>query len=173
MAIFSDKIFLRALEPDDVDFIYKIENEPEIWDAGVANSPISRFQIANYVASQSQDIFQTGELRLVIMEKESSSPCGLLDLTGISPLDRRAEVGIVIAKSSQGRGLGKAALSLLCEYAYEKLYLRILYAKIYESNQLSRSLFESVKFTKLAVLPQWGYHRGKYENLIVYYRKLG
>ena len=33
---------LRALEPEDLDFLYRIENDEALWDCGTTNLPYSR-----------------------------------------------------------------------------------------------------------------------------------
>ena len=35
-------IHLRALEPEDLDMLYQIENNRELWSVGVTNVPYSR-----------------------------------------------------------------------------------------------------------------------------------
>jgi diamine N-acetyltransferase len=36
-------IYLRALEPEDLDFLYQIENDSSIWQYGANKAPVSRF----------------------------------------------------------------------------------------------------------------------------------
>ena len=36
------KIFLRALEPEDLDFLYEMENDESLWEVGSTNVPYSR-----------------------------------------------------------------------------------------------------------------------------------
>ena len=38
------KVVLRALEPEDLDLLYGIENNPEVWDVSPTNVPYSRYQ---------------------------------------------------------------------------------------------------------------------------------
>ena len=34
---------LRAMEPEDLDFLYAMENDKEVWDVGCTNVPYSRY----------------------------------------------------------------------------------------------------------------------------------
>lgn len=48
---------LRALEPEDLDLLYTIENDRELWNIGNTNMPYSRFFLHEYIASVSGDIY--------------------------------------------------------------------------------------------------------------------
>jgi diamine N-acetyltransferase len=39
----GDNIYIRALEPNDLEFIYAIENEQTMWEVSNTNTPYSRF----------------------------------------------------------------------------------------------------------------------------------
>ena len=36
------KVKLRAMEPEDLDVLYEIENDAEMWHVGAVNVPYSR-----------------------------------------------------------------------------------------------------------------------------------
>ena len=37
------KVYLRAMEPEDLDFLYEIENNERIWDISATNVPYSHY----------------------------------------------------------------------------------------------------------------------------------
>ena len=39
----SNKVRLRAMEPEDLDLLYEIENDIETWHVGAGNVPYSRY----------------------------------------------------------------------------------------------------------------------------------
>lgn len=164
---------LRALEPEDLDLLYTIENDRDIWDVSETNTPISKFVIRQYLASQPQNALQAGEVRLVIEDTNLSKTVGLIDLTDVSIANRRGEIGIALLKTERGKGYGIAALRSMEVYAKKNLQLRFLYCKVSEKyNPVSKSLFESNGYVKIAVLPQWHYHNEEYEDLILYQKML-
>ncbi|MCB0381914.1 MAG: GNAT family N-acetyltransferase, partial [Psychroserpens sp.] len=59
-------IYLRALEPEDLDFIYQIENDPSVWEISNTITPYSKFLIKQYLENAHKDIFEVKQLRLVI-----------------------------------------------------------------------------------------------------------
>jgi diamine N-acetyltransferase len=38
----NQTLFLRALEPEDLDFIYQIENDETVWEISHTKTPYSR-----------------------------------------------------------------------------------------------------------------------------------
>jgi len=65
----GDLIYLRALEPEDLDFIYEIENDEDIWQVSNTQTPYSRFLIRQYLENAHQDIYEAKQLRLAICKK--------------------------------------------------------------------------------------------------------
>ena len=52
----TPEIRLRALEPEDLDLLYKIENDMKLWNVGATNVPYSRYTLHDYIATASNDI---------------------------------------------------------------------------------------------------------------------
>lgn len=45
----NGKVYLRALEPTDIDVIHRWENDCDLWRFGCATAPFSRHQIWEYL----------------------------------------------------------------------------------------------------------------------------
>lgn len=152
-------IRLRALEPEDLALLYTIENDPQLWHVAASPGPFSRYALRRYLSEQPQDFFTSGELRLVIESERSGEVLGVIDLTGHSAADRRAEVGIALLSEQRGKGYGAAALMELEEYACRFLQIRMLYVLVSASaHPACLRLFLSAGYEETAVLPAW--HRG-------------
>ncbi len=146
-------INLRALEPEDLDLVYRIENDTTLWLWGANSVPVSHFAVRQYLENQHSDIFQDEQLRLVI--EASGCGIGLLDLSAFSPLHLRAEVGIVLLTEHQRQGYAAAALRQLHAYAANHLHLRSLYAYVGENTLPAHHLIRPVGYQHLASLPRW------------------
>ena len=46
----ADNIRLRALEPEDLEWLYSVENDEELWQWGSSNVPYSRYTLKTYIA---------------------------------------------------------------------------------------------------------------------------
>lgn len=159
-------ISLRALEPEDLDLLYEVENDERAWSVSASRTHFSRFSLRQYLAGQPADAFQAGELRLVIADGKEA--VGLIDLTNFSPMDGRAEVCIVICPAHRGKGYARTALGLLENYARQFLRIRMLYALISaHHNPVSLRLFASAQYEQVATLPAWHNRGGEYEDVVL------
>ena len=105
-------IHLRALEPSDLDFLFALENDQRLWTVSNTLVPFSKFTLKEYIAHVKDDIFTAKQQRFVISDAQNSA-LGLIDLYEFDPVHHRAGVGLVIAETLRGNGLGKKALALI------------------------------------------------------------
>ncbi|WP_417196030.1 GNAT family N-acetyltransferase [Bizionia sp.] len=157
-------MYLRALEPEDLDLIYTIENDESIWELSSTQTPYSRYLIKQYLENAHKDIYEVKQLRLVIANENHES-IGLIDLFDCDFKNKRAGIGILIySKSDRQQGYGNEALKLLMSYAKTHLDLHQLFCNISEDNIMSLNLFESNGFIKIGLKKDWNYVNGSYKN---------
>lgn len=147
-------IRLRALEPEDLDALYDIENAMEEWEYGCTNVPFSRYALCDYIANNAYDIYTDKQLRQVITD-ESNEVLGLIDLCNFDPRHQRAEVAIVVLPRHRGKDIAYNAMQSLISYADSFLYLSQLYAIVAEANDAANGLFVKSGFEQTAVLKAW------------------
>lgn len=157
---------LRAMEPEDLDFLYAMENDKEVWDVGCTNVPYSRYVLHDYIANASNDIYADGQVRMV-MEDRSGNRVGLVDVFNFDASNRRAEVSVVVMTEYRGRGLARDAVRQVCHYALRTLHLHQLYAIIATDNVASQQLFSETGFTGRNVLKEWLFDGMTYKDAIV------
>ncbi len=146
-------ITLRALEPEDLDLIYRIENDQELWKWGCNSVPFSRYLIRQYIENQRGDIFLDEEVRQIICL--DGKPVGIIDLANFDTRHLRAEVGIIILSEYQRQGIGRQAFLLLHEYAHKIVHLRSLYAWVAEDNIPARQFFLNEDYTEVGRMERW------------------
>ena len=147
-------VILRAMEPEDLDTLYKIENNQELWAVSATNVPYSRFALHEYVETNTNDIYADKQVRLMI-DNDAGEPVGIIDLMNFSPQHSRAEVGIVIMKPHRQKGYATAAMEKLVAYARQTLHLHQLFLVTECDNENCLLLFEKLGFEKTALLKQW------------------
>ncbi len=150
----SNLIRLRAVEPEDLDLMYLMENDTEMWQNGSSNVPYSHFALRQFIQQNTNDIYRDGQLRLVV-ESADGTAVGFLDLQNFDARHLRAEVGIALIPEWQGRGLGTEALRLLQIYVQQHLRLYQLYAYVSMQNEAARHLFRRAGYQETAVLKDW------------------
>lgn len=165
----SERIRLRALEPEDLDFLYRVENDTALWADGVNTAPLSRFTLKQYIElSTEQTVFELKELRLIVERKADQVPVGIADLFDLDIIHHRAGVGLVTDRQHQRQGYGQEALQLLMDYAFTFLQLHSLYAHIAVKNTASIALFEKAGFERSGLLKAWLHQAGCYQDVAVY-----
>jgi diamine N-acetyltransferase len=165
----GNTIYLRALEPEDLEFVYAIENNESIWNVSNTQTPYSRFLIRQYLENAHQDIYEAKQLRLAICMNDTFEAVGLIDLFDFDPNNNRAGVGIVISNESmRTSGIGSEALHLVINYAFNQLQLHQLYANIGSDNEISLQLFTKFGFQKIGIKKDWNKINNSYEDEILY-----
>src|SRR5574344_825802 len=85
---------LRALEPEDIDMFSLWENDSAYWKQGQTIAPYSRYALKQYIAAAQSDIYETKELKLVIVRICDNQAIGIVDLFNIDHYHSRLEFGI-------------------------------------------------------------------------------
>jgi diamine N-acetyltransferase len=164
----NGSIKLRALEPEDLDFLYRMENDTNLWKYGSTMTPFSRYILHRYIENSHQDLYELKQLRLIIGEKSSGLQIGMVDLYDYEAFHERAGVGILIDEKFQNKGLAAQALELLTEYAFDFLKLNQLFAYIPAGNIPSLRLFRKCGFTESGILKNWNKTKTGYEDVHIY-----
>ena len=164
----GEHIYLRALEPEDLEFIHTIENDETIWELSSTVTPYSKFLIKEYLEHSHKDIYEVKQLRLIISDYNDIA-IGLIDVFDFDVKNRRAGIGILIHNTKDRvKGHGKEALALLSNYCFTHLDLHQLYCNISETNLASIKLFENQGFNKIGLKKDWNFQNGKYTNEYLY-----
>ena len=162
----GDHIYLRALEPEDLNFLYELENNTAIWEISGTTTPYSKHVLKQYLDNAHRDIYDVKQLRLCICKGEKV--LGLIDLFDFDPQNKRAGVGIVILEEKErNQGIGKEAIELLCDYGFTTLGLRQLFANVMEDNSASLYLFKKMGFVEVGLKKDWIFSKGGYKNEIL------
>lgn len=162
-------IYLRALEPNDLEFVYAMENDQSIWEVSNTQTPYSRFLVKQYLENAHQDIYEAKQLRLAICQDEDFPALGLIDLFDFDPKNNRAGIGIVIqGTENRKQNIGSEALELLIKYAFHHLNLHQLYANIGTENVASVALFSKFGFQKIGTKKDWTLVNGVYKDEAIF-----
>ncbi|MDR1455475.1 MAG: GNAT family N-acetyltransferase [Tannerella sp.] len=151
----NETIRLRAMEPEDLDALYRWENDSRLWRYGNTLAPYSRFALKAYLSDARLDISQSRQLRLMIVLRAEDVTVGTVDLYDLDQLNGRAGVGILIDRPYRRRGLAAEALNLMKDYAFRFLRLNQLYAYVPEGNEPSVKLFSDCGYGTAGKLAAW------------------
>ncbi len=159
---------LRALEKEDLDFLFTLENNPSVWEISGTITPYSRDVLTLYLDNAHRDIYDVKQLRLVICTLDDEA-IGLVDLFDFDPKNRRAGIGVIINdEGNRNGGAGTESLQILCQYAFSTLQLRQLYANILEENERSLHLFKKLGFELVGTKKDWIFNEGRFKNELLF-----
>lgn len=145
---------LRALEPSDVEALYRWENDLTLWRVSGALAPFSRHTLLRLIEEQQFDIYATRQQRFII-EDLAGEIIGAIDLLEFDPQNLRAGVGIIIEESARRQGYAKDALSTLERYAKDVLHLHQLWCGVTAGNKASEALFRSAGYKQAGLRKEW------------------
>ena len=159
----GNRIRLRALEPDDIQYLYVWENAAENWQVSGTLIPYSFFVLEQYIASAHVDIYTSKQIRFIIELKETHKAIGCIDLYEFDPKNKRAGVGVLIGEVSlRCKGYASEALSVLENYAFDILDLHQLFCAITTDNDHSLKLFQKHQFQIAGRKTDWINVSGKW-----------
>lgn len=165
----NNHVLLRALEPEDLEFLYRLENDETIWEVSNTQTPYSKFVLKQYLENAHKDIYEVKQLRLAIVSKDSGELAGFIDLFDFDPKNGRVGIGVVVYSSDQrNKGYAKNALGLLLDYCQQHLQVHQVYANIGADNLPSISLFENLGFVKSGIKKDWQRHANGYTDELIY-----
>ena len=139
MNIYGKIVKLRAIEPEDLDLLRDMINDPKLERLIVGHSfPTSKLQQQNWYNKLSED---QRNLRLIIETKEDGA-IGFANIVDIDWVNRTAFHGIKIAKqTNRGKGIGTDTVMAVMKYCFEELQLKRLESTIVSYNKASLKLY--------------------------------
>lgn len=153
----NEHIRLRKVEPQDLPYLYRWENDSLSWADSDTHNPLSQKDLRDYIESSTGDIYRDGQLRLIIETADSTitQTIGCIDFFDFDPHNRKAAIGMYLAPEERGKGFGLQAMQLAEEYAFSFLKIRMLYIFVAEDNVTCLKLYDKLHWQRVAILPAW------------------
>lgn len=163
MKLKTDYITLRAVEPGDIELLYRWENDTDNWRVSNTQTPFSRHVLEQYIVSAHEDIYTSKQLRLMIDTNpdpqsagEQIRCVGCIDLFDFDPNNMRVGLGILVAeKDDRKKGYASEAIRLLVEYCFTTLNMKQVYCNITIDNEPSILLFQKHGFQITGIKKMW------------------
>jgi diamine N-acetyltransferase len=149
------KVYLRALEPSDLELLYQWENSTDVWPVSQTLAPFSKYTLKEFIRHLSQDIYAVKQLRLMIDELGSKQTVGIIDLFDIDPLNLRTSIGILIIPGFRQKGYASEALRLAVNHVFTRLHLHQIYCNVMINNEASLRLFSRAGFSITGTKKDW------------------
>mgnify|MGYP006280965375 CR=1 FL=1 len=155
----GETVELRTIEPEDVEFLQRIVNDPAVRAGLGSYEPINEPTESEWIESLDED---DGVDFLICARGDR---VGIIGFEAPNEVWGATEIGYMIAPDNWGEGHATDAVETLCRYAFEERRLHKLYAKVYETNPASRRVLEKAGFTEEGVLREEAFISGEHVDI--------
>jgi RimJ/RimL family protein N-acetyltransferase len=157
----GDRVTLRTLEEEDVEFVRDGVNHPSVWKSvGGQSTPTNRLLEQSFFEELSRD---DDAVAFVVTDDETR--VGVVELQPIDWEKGVAEVAIWIDAARQGQGYATEALQITVDYAFDQLRLHKVRTEVFDFNEASRLLMDRVGFKREGVLRDEDFVDGRYVDV--------
>lgn len=151
----GDTVELRTITPDDYPFLLEYGNDPAIRHGVPAPTPISEADLVEFIEDDHSVQF---------LACRAGTPVGFVFLFDIDQSRDHAEIGYWIAPDEQGNGYATEAAALCLEHAFDDRGLHKVLARVFEHNDASMRVLETLGFQQEGRLREQDYVRGQYRD---------
>ncbi|WP_436902711.1 GNAT family N-acetyltransferase [Halovenus halobia] len=157
----GETVTLRPVEREDLEFFRAQKNDRRVWQPLGWPRPENSTQLETFFEETICD--DDGVHLLIAVDGE---PVGHVSFQTLD--SHSAELGYWIAPAKQGNGYGADAVETLVEYGFEQRGLHRVEAGVFESNDASQGLLESVGFSRELRQREAVFVDGEYQDLLRY-----
>lgn len=160
----TKRIYLRKLEREDLERTHDWINRPDIYISMGTFGPRSKDEQKKWfdelISSRTNIVF-------ALCRVSDDAHIGNLSLFDVNYVNRNAGLTIFIAdEENRGDGIGKEAVQLICEYAFNYLNMHRVYCKT--NNPIAGKMYEQLGFQHEGVRREQNFQRGKYVDKQLY-----
>lgn len=165
--LFGDRIILREYCKEDLKFMRRWCNDPEITDnlSDIFLFPHTVNGTEQYLNSILEG--KTDQKGFVIAHKDTEEYIGQIDLFRLDWKNRSAELGIVIGiKEYLGKGYGTEAIKTLQDFVFNRLNLNRLQLEVHDFNERAYRCYLKCGFKEEGRLREKNFINGRYSDTI-------
>ncbi|SIQ88946.1 Protein N-acetyltransferase, RimJ/RimL family [Haladaptatus litoreus] len=165
----SDRITLRTVEKEDVQFVQRAMANSEL-RYPIGNRLVNQTQLEEHIENDDSDRF------LICLEEGEASPeqPNEADVTRIGEVTvmdaewKRPELGYWLVPEVHGHGYGKEAVSMVIDYTFRQYDTPAIGAEAYDFNDASRGLLESLGFSEEGCRRKFMFIDGEHRDMVQY-----
>lgn len=142
--IVGKKIYLRALENSDIDFMLSLVNDQELayWEGR------NEFLVSKDNQQKWFDKYKNTGHRFIVCDKETKNPLGYFSFKFTDEISNSGLVAIKLVTESRGKKIGTDTLKTGMSFLFNKINVRRLHTHIISYNKASENLFLKCHWTK-------------------------
>jgi RimJ/RimL family protein N-acetyltransferase len=159
-------VTLRELAREDIPLVNRWRQDRDLVDglgapARYISEDVDQAWFDDYLRRRGNDV------RCTILVDGEPEPVGLVSLTGIDSVHRRAELHLMIGRRDlHGRGIGTVATQEMLRHAFGDLNLHRVFLSVLAHNRAALRVYEKAGFAREGLARDAAYKRGRYEDMI-------
>jgi len=166
--IAAERVHLRWLTRGDVDALYDVFSDPDVmryW----SSPPLQDREAAGRLLQQIQDHFERRDLfQWGVALNGDDRVIGTCTLCRLDAINKRAEIGFALGRTSWGCGYMSEALAALFGLAFDEMQLRRIEADVDPRNGASIRLLERLGFEREGHLRERWLVNGEVQDALFY-----
>lgn len=160
------QISLAPVEAEDLPIIHKWQNTPAIREQIMGfRFPIQMESTEEWYKAVRES---NSKNRVVFTIKESKKTIGIIQLTSIDWVHRKAMLGIYLDDEVQQKGIGHIACSILIDYAFNGLNLEKIGLEVLSGHSRAKNLYKKLNFQLEGTKRKEFYLNAKREDVDIY-----
>jgi diamine N-acetyltransferase len=161
----GESIRLRPWKEADLGLLGELRNDLALQAQLLARPRgSSEPQLRQWLESRARD---ADGLFLVVADRADDTALGYLQIDRLSPVDRRAELGICLHAAAQGRGIGRQALGLVQAYLLRVWALRKLTLQVRSDNAAAIACYQHAGFRNCGLLSRHHWADGAFHDVVL------
>lgn len=164
-----DKIWIRALEPEDYKVTHKWRQDEAAWSGVVGLKRYVSLETERKWVLKAIEDHESGKvLRFVLCMEGNTVPVGLMTAASIDNVNRSCSISSMVDPDHRSKGvIGKGRIQVF-HYLYSHLGMERIWSHILEDNKPSRRAVEKFGITMEGVLRKAVYKDGVFKSIICY-----
>ena len=156
----GDDVQLRTIEEEGLSFLQAGVNDPQVWRAIGRPHPVNGQQEREFF-----DEVASSDDSVDLLVTVDGDRAGIVSLWLDDGHSQNAELGYWIDPDHHRQGYASEAADLLTTYGFRQLALHRIEARVFEGNDASQNLWETLGFDHEAVHREAIYLHGEYRDV--------
>lgn len=164
MNIETERLVLRAVEPDDAGFLADLINDPEVRASLGAYDlvyPVSKDMEEKWIRERSA---RDDESHLIVTCRRGRGPLGMLSIKDINWRNSSAHITIMLERASWDKGYGSEAVSGALDFLFNKMNMHRVWLRVVETNARAIRCYEKCGFRREGTLREDVHTRGRWRS---------
>ncbi|HET7578030.1 MAG TPA: GNAT family protein [Bacillales bacterium] len=159
---------LRGMKLADSEQMYPFLADAETMKFITPHPVQSTREVWHEIKIHLEKYHQKREIPWIIEDKQNGAVIGMFRLHKLHTWHKKAELGAIIRKEDQNRGVMTEILGEILAFAFHDLGLNRIVGDIFTENTASEKLLKKYGFRKEGVMRETDYDGSRYHDTVVY-----